>query len=690
MKKINEELDQNYKNTNNNNPIYVLDIDGKPLMPTFKYGKIRKMIKNGDAVIHKREPFFTIQLTYSTTSYKQEIFGGIDVGDTIGVSAISNKNEILSAELISRSDSIKKRIDDKRMYRRTRRNKLRYREARFNNRSASRGNCKVCGGNTPTGQLLCRKCAKDGHNKHKLTIKDEATKRLNATSKHFRATHLSLIDKISKILPVTNWNIEIAKFDTQKINSPDIQSTDYQQGNLFNYDNLRSFIFARDEHKCMNPKCKNHVDCKVPLFIHHIKQRSDGGTNKPDNLISLCGVCHSHKNHQEGGLLHKSTRHINTWLDKNKKYNNTANTARVSSVSSYLIDELNNNFKESVNQTFGYITSRTRNMIGISKIVDGKNMHSNDAFCIAIPIYKYSEFRYDDKNQAKPVLKTGVIFNKIENSLQLTQMGKRGGSTRRGLSSFTDAEYIDSRDYTIRSGKQLCKIMSDKHKKVVSENLRIYRLRKVSKYDQIVSFTINSKVEQKIIKIDYNVVIYDNTEQKLRLNEQQIIIRNGTDVYVEDKLITSKNNLDKLKKYKKVNYIKFKINKSTQVIKLNSKTVQKEIIIIDNKQYNITILNNRKVYIEDILIKSKIIDDSIKSNGSIDNRKGKSKYQYGCIVSIINKDSKNELIICRGMLNLGTRLYYKNKYDISKNDTISIKNCNNIIRYRNGFLIDKN
>lgn len=29
--------------------VYVLDVDGKPLMPTCRYGKVRRMLKSGQA-----------------------------------------------------------------------------------------------------------------------------------------------------------------------------------------------------------------------------------------------------------------------------------------------------------------------------------------------------------------------------------------------------------------------------------------------------------------------------------------------------------------------------------------------------------------------------------------------------------------------------------------------------------------
>ena len=43
--------------------VYVLDMDGKPLMPTCRFGKVRRMLRSGQAKAVDTLPF-TIQLTY--------------------------------------------------------------------------------------------------------------------------------------------------------------------------------------------------------------------------------------------------------------------------------------------------------------------------------------------------------------------------------------------------------------------------------------------------------------------------------------------------------------------------------------------------------------------------------------------------------------------------------------------------
>jgi len=50
----------------------------------------------------------------------------------------------------------------------------------------------------------------------------------------------------------------------------------------------RREVLARDRHRCQAPGC-NHTRF---LEVHHRKPRHLGGTNEPDNLITLCAACH--------------------------------------------------------------------------------------------------------------------------------------------------------------------------------------------------------------------------------------------------------------------------------------------------------------------------------------------------------------------------------------------------------------
>ena len=56
--------------------VYVVDINGNPLQPTNRKSMVRKLLKNGEAKVFKRDPHFTIQLLKNTTNFYQEICMG--------------------------------------------------------------------------------------------------------------------------------------------------------------------------------------------------------------------------------------------------------------------------------------------------------------------------------------------------------------------------------------------------------------------------------------------------------------------------------------------------------------------------------------------------------------------------------------------------------------------------------------
>ena len=173
--------------------VYVLDKYGKSLMPSSRYGKVRRMLKSGEATVVRRCPF-TIKLTYDSTNHTQPVSLGVDAGSkTIGISATTKDKVLYESEVTLRNDIVDL-FSTRRENRRNRRNrKTRYRKVRFNNRR--KGN----GWLAPSVQ-------------NKVD------------------THITVVNKVCGILPVTKIIVETASFDIQKIKNPDISGTDYQQG----------------------------------------------------------------------------------------------------------------------------------------------------------------------------------------------------------------------------------------------------------------------------------------------------------------------------------------------------------------------------------------------------------------------------------------------------------------------------
>jgi hypothetical protein len=250
--------------------VFVKNLREQALMPTTPR-KARILLKQNKAKIVSYEPF-TIQLLYPTGESTQKVNIGIDLGATNTGVAIQSQNKVISVGEIELRRDVKSNLFVRRTYRRTRRlRKTRYRKPRFNNRGSKR----------------------------KGWLPPSIQSRINSI---FR-----WIDRFCDVLPNPTLIIEVAKFDVQRMMNPDIQGKEYQQGSTYGYYNVRYFVFARDKYTCQVCKKKNKI-----LRAHHIIYRSKGGSNKADNLITVCTDCHTDKNHQKGKMFWK-------WMEKGKK-----------------------------------------------------------------------------------------------------------------------------------------------------------------------------------------------------------------------------------------------------------------------------------------------------------------------------------------------------------------------------------
>lgn len=119
--------------------VYVLNKEGKPLMPTNRHGKVRHLLETGKAKVVSKEPF-TIKLLYGSTNYVQDLTLGVDTGSGTFATAVTDKNDnvVYTSEVELRND-VTDKMKQRNKYRRNRRNrKTRYRKARFLNRKNSK------------------------------------------------------------------------------------------------------------------------------------------------------------------------------------------------------------------------------------------------------------------------------------------------------------------------------------------------------------------------------------------------------------------------------------------------------------------------------------------------------------------------------------------------------------------------
>ena len=303
--------------------VYVINKQGKALMPTDRHGKVRRLLKSGLAHVVCRIPF-TIQLDYDTTEITQPITLGIDAGSKfIGVCATTDKKELYAANVELRNDIVNK-LSTRREQRRTRRSRLRHRKVRFNNRVSS---------------------------KKKGWVAPSVENKIQ--------THITVVKNAYEILPISKIVVETASFDIQKIKNPNIEGEDYQDGEQKGFWNIREYVLWRDGHTCQH--CYGKSGDKF-LNVHHLESRKTGG-NSPSNLITLCETCH--KDYHNGKF------------ELNVKRGASFRDAAFMGIMRWAFFERLKQIYPNVSMTFGYITKNTRITNGLPK------EHYVDARCIS-------------------------------------------------------------------------------------------------------------------------------------------------------------------------------------------------------------------------------------------------------------------------------------------------------------------
>ena len=303
--------------------VFVINQRGEALMPCTQR-KARLLLKEGKAKIHKYNPF-TIQLTVQTGESKQDCHVGVDTGAKhIGL-AITSQNKVLFKGEVELRQDVKTNLDARRIYRYNRRSrKTRYRKSRYLNRKTENN-----------------------------WLPPSLQNRINHTYRW--------IDEICNLVPNPTLHIEVGKFDTAKMINPEIQSVDYQHGQTYGFYDVRYFVFARDNYTC---QCCGRSKDKI-LHTHHILYKSQGGTDRADNLITVCSDCHTTENHKPGGALYE-------WMVKHKKVKQYKEPPFMNVLRRRIFDRYSNAII-----SYGSETAMRRKELGLLKT------HYNDAIVIS-------------------------------------------------------------------------------------------------------------------------------------------------------------------------------------------------------------------------------------------------------------------------------------------------------------------
>lgn len=241
------------------NRVLVLFADGSEAMPCHP-ARARQLLDADKAAVYRHQPF-TIILTEREEGDTQDVNLQIDPGSqTTGLALIGcfqeGKRLIWAANLEHRGDQIKEVLRKRRQARCSRRSrKTRYREPRFDNRTK------------PDGWLP-----------------PSVQSRVDNTREWAK--------RLTNRCPVVQIKCETVRFDTQKIQNPEIERTEYQEGTLKGYE-LREYLLQKFDHSCVYCGITD-----VPLELDHVKPKSRGGSDRTSNLVVSCVNCNQEKGSQ--------------------------------------------------------------------------------------------------------------------------------------------------------------------------------------------------------------------------------------------------------------------------------------------------------------------------------------------------------------------------------------------------------
>lgn len=300
--------------------VYVLDLNGNPLMPTRRFGKVRRLLNSKQVKVVRRKPF-TIKLLYETeTHVVQDCTLGVDTGSANIGTAVYSEGKISYTSQVQIRNDIKYKMDDRRGYRRGRRFRhTRYRKARFLNRRNS--------------------------------IKKD---RFSPTMKSKFDAHIREIEFIKSILPINQLVLEAGTFDAHLMKNPNLANEKvrhwgYQKGSSYGFENTKAKVLNRDNYTCQC--CKTR---KGNLHVHHIVYRSNGGSDEEDNLIVLCKSCHD--------KLHKGKLKDFEAKLKGKRKGQLKHATQMNSIRIQLLKH----YPDAI-ETFGYITKTNRYALNVGK-----------------------------------------------------------------------------------------------------------------------------------------------------------------------------------------------------------------------------------------------------------------------------------------------------------------------------------
>jgi hypothetical protein len=253
--------------------VFVVDAERKPLSPCHP-AVARKLLARGKAAVLRRYPFTIVLHRGVERPVVRPLRLKLDPGSRVTGIAIVDAaagRVVFAAEVEHRGVAVRSALGKRRALRRCRRHrKTRYRAPRFQNR-------RRCTGWLPPSLAS-------------------------------RVANLETwVGRLCRFAPIGAISLELARFDTQALQNPEITGLSYQQGELAGYE-VREYLLEKWQRRCAYCGVE-----KVPLQVEHILARERGGTNRVANLCLACAECNQAKSNRpiaefladKPGVLHR-------------------------------------------------------------------------------------------------------------------------------------------------------------------------------------------------------------------------------------------------------------------------------------------------------------------------------------------------------------------------------------------------
>ena len=394
-------------------PVYVVNKHHKPLMPTYRFGHVRKLIKEGKAVPISKNPF-TIRLKYETPDIVQALYGGIDTGrENVGLGVSKEDGEgIYLSDVRTNNKSVKKNMADRAGYRRARRRHDRQNKQRKavkdgtaiqngdDDTVRTKHSCKSVKVSYPgADEAVTHKVirGKEG----KFNNRKRSDDWLTPSAWQLIRTTMNSVQNMCSIMPISHLSIERVAFDFQRMENTSIRAWQYGKGPLYGFQSYKDYIYAEQDGKCLL--------CGKPITqYHHIVPQKTGKYDNVNNIAGLCNDCHCRAHGDE--VAQEQLLELREGAMQRYK------VGLLNSVMPMLIELLSDYCEKNgitLTITEGKDTAETRDRYDIPKD------HSTDGYAISL---------YGRKHIVKPSIPENVFiqrrFKKKSNN-NISKIGKR-------------------------------------------------------------------------------------------------------------------------------------------------------------------------------------------------------------------------------------------------------------------------